>query len=354
MKIPTMQGITAKTIASVRLTTRVLFAGEESGAPVLFLHGNTSSATWWEEVLVTLPPGFHGIAPDLRGFGEADPEALIDATRGVGDFADDAFALQDALGIEKAHLVGNSMGGSVIWRMLIDQPQRILSAFQVDPGSPYGFGGTKGAEGQPCYPDYAGSGGGLANPELIRRLKEGDLSLESQFSPRAVLRTLIVKAPFIPDRENELVRSMCSMHIGPQQNPGDAARSANWPFVAPGVHGAANSLSPKYAGDVTRLYRIDPKPPILWLRGANDLLVSDQAASDPATVGMMGLLPGWPGLEIYPPQPMLAQTRAVLDKYRAAGGSYREIIIPAAGHAPYLDKLEEFNRIFHEHLQAYR
>lgn len=352
MKIPTLPGITAKSITSSRLTTRVLFAGADDGTPVLFLHGNTSSATWWEEVLISLPPGFQGIAPDQRGFGEADPAALIDATRGTGDFADDTFALLDMLGIERVHLVGNSMGGSVIWRMLCDQPQRILSAVQVDPGSPYGFGGTKSADGQPCYPDFAGSGGGLANPELIRRLKEGDLSLESQFSPRAVLRTLIVKAPFIPRREDELVMSMCSMHIGAGQNPGDAVRSTNWPFVAPGVHGAANALSPKYTGDVACLYRIQPKPPILWLRGANDLLVSDQAASDPATVGMMGLLPGWPGLEIYPPQPMLAQTRAVLEKYQTSGGSYREVIIPDAGHAPYLDRLEEFNCHLHAHLQA--
>ena len=49
MKIPTMEGITAKTIATDRLKTRVLFYGSEEGIPVLFLHGNVSSATWWEE-----------------------------------------------------------------------------------------------------------------------------------------------------------------------------------------------------------------------------------------------------------------------------------------------------------------
>jgi len=62
MSIPTMEGINAKTIKSDRITTRVLFSGPEDGIPVLFLHGNVSSATWWEDMLVSLPEGFRGIA----------------------------------------------------------------------------------------------------------------------------------------------------------------------------------------------------------------------------------------------------------------------------------------------------
>jgi pimeloyl-ACP methyl ester carboxylesterase len=42
-----LPGITARTIATGRLSTRVLFSGPEDGTPVLFLHGNLSSATWW-------------------------------------------------------------------------------------------------------------------------------------------------------------------------------------------------------------------------------------------------------------------------------------------------------------------
>ena len=53
-----------------------------------------------------------GIAPDQRGFGAADPAQKIDATRGMGDLADDAIALLDHLGIGKAHVVGNSLGGN--------------------------------------------------------------------------------------------------------------------------------------------------------------------------------------------------------------------------------------------------
>ena len=93
MTLPTLSGITSKTISSDRITTRVLFSGSDGGVPVLFLHGNLSSATWWEEVMVALPDGFQGIAPDQRGFGDSDIEKKIDARRGMGDLADDAAAL---------------------------------------------------------------------------------------------------------------------------------------------------------------------------------------------------------------------------------------------------------------------
>lgn len=348
--IPTLPGVTAQTVTTPRLTTRVLFSGPAEGVPVLFLHGNVSSATWWEEVMVTLPAGYRGLAPDQRGFGGADPAQKIDATRGMGDLADDAVALLDQLGIGQAHLVGNSLGGSVVWRLLVDAPARFLSATLVAPGSPYGFGGTKDVEGTPCYPDFAGSGGGLSNPELLKRLAAGDRSLESMFSPRSALRMLIFKPPFIPEREEEILSAMLSLHLGEQDLPGDAVRSPNWPYVAPGQWGATNALSPKYTIDVNRLLAATPKVNILWVRGSHDLAVSNSAASDPATVGALGLLPGWPGAAVYPPQPMLDQTRAVLERYAAAGGAYREVVIPDTGHVPFMEKLGEFNLSFHRHL----
>jgi hypothetical protein len=40
--------------------------------------------------------------------------------------------------------------------------------------SPYGFGGTRDVAGTPCHADFAGSGGGTANPEFVRLLAAGD------------------------------------------------------------------------------------------------------------------------------------------------------------------------------------
>jgi pimeloyl-ACP methyl ester carboxylesterase len=352
--IATLPGVTAERVVTSRLGTRVLFAGPDSGDPVLFLHGNLSSATWWEEVLVSLPAEFRAIAPDQRGFGDADADAHIDATRGMGDLAGDAIALLDHLGIERAHLVGSSMGGSVVWRLIMEHAPRILTAVQVAPGSPYGFGGTRDAEGTPCHDDFAGSGAGLSNPGLVARIRTGDVGADHPMAPRRALRLAVMKPGFVAAREDALVMAMLAVHLGERDFPGDVEPSPNWPHVAPGRWGVNNALSPRHAGDVAALYRAVPRPDILWIRGSDDVVVSDCAAGDPGTWGPGGLVPGYPGSEVYPPQPMIAQTRAVLDRYAAAGGRYREVVLDGAGHAPYLDSLDAFNAALHRHLAARR
>jgi pimeloyl-ACP methyl ester carboxylesterase len=190
------------------------------------------------------------------------------------------------------------------------------------------------------------------NPEFVERLAAGDRSLESQASPRAGMRALVFKPPTVPEREEELLSAMLTIHLGERDNPGDAVPSPNWPYVGPGVWGSANALSPKYMGDVGRLYAADPKVDVLWVRGSHDLAVSDAAASCPGTLGSMGLIPNWPGMEVYPPQPMLGQIRHVLEKYAAAGGSYKEVVIDDAGHTPFIEKPGEFNAVLHEHIQG--
>lgn len=69
---------------------------------------------------------------------------------------------------------------------------------------------------------------------------------------------------------------------------------------------------------------------------------------DLANLGALGALPGWPGSETHPPQPMVTQTRAVLDRYATAGGSYDEIVIADAGHSPHIEKPAEFSAALEE------
>jgi len=352
MSVETLPGITAATVTTDRITTRVLFAGPDDGIPVLFIHGNFSSATWWEETMVALPPEYRAIAPDQRGFGDSDPELSVDATRGLGEFVEDAVALIDHLGYDRVHLVGNSLGGLVAWWMMADTPDRLLSVTLAGPGSPYGFGGTKDAEGIPTTEDYAGSGGGLINPELMRLLEAGDRGLDSPFSPRNVLRLLVWGPPFVPDREDVLLDAMFKVKTGDFGLPGDRTVSPNWPFVAPGSWGASNAMSPKYIGNlIKRLMNAEPKFNVLWIYGADDVAVSNSAASDPGTWGPRGLLPGFPGEDAYPAQPMMDQIRAVLDDYSIRGGSYEEVSVAGSGHVPFMSHPETFNRVFHAYLE---
>ena len=70
------------------------------------------------------------------------------------------------------------------------------------------------------------------------------------------------------------------------------------------------------------------------------------------TLGGLGAIPGWPGADVFPAQPMVSQTRAVLEQYAAAGGQYAECVMTDVGHSPYLEKPDEFNRMFHEHIRG--
>jgi pimeloyl-ACP methyl ester carboxylesterase len=349
-KVSTLPGIRSEIVASRRIQTRVLFTGVPGGIPVLFLHGNLSSATWWEETLLALPAGYLGIAPDLRGFGSADPEAKVDATRGMADFVDDLASLLDELGVDKAHIVGNSLGGVIVYHAMAEWPDRLITATLVGPGSPFGFGGTKDAAGTPCTPDFAGSGGGLFAPKLIARIQSGDRSTEHRFSPRNALRDLVYRHPFIPPREEEMLSALLEVHTGTLDLPGDVLQSPNWPYFAPGHWGPTNALSPKHLMPVERLFEPKRKPPILWIRGVDDVAISDRAASDPVTFGELGLIPGWPGPAVYPHQPMLAQIRAALDRYKDEGGAYREVAIADCGHVAFIERPREFNAAFHAHI----
>ncbi len=156
--IPTLPGITSQIIRTSRLNMHVLTSGPATGVPVIFIHGNASSATYWEEIMLKLPAGFRGIAPDLRGYGDTE-DKLVDATRGLGDWVDDLAALAQAMKLKRYHLVGHSLGGALVFNVVASHPASVISATVVDPGSPYGFGGSKDLEGTPCYDDFAGSGG---------------------------------------------------------------------------------------------------------------------------------------------------------------------------------------------------
>lgn len=332
----TTSSIRSRRVPTERLTVQIEEIRDE-GEPVVFVHGNVSSAAFWRPVLARLPDRYRPIAPDLRGFGGTDP-LPIDATRGLRDHTDDLAALLTALGIDRAHLVGWSMGGGVVLQYLRDHPAAVRSVTLVNPVSPYGFGGTHGKDGILNSEDGAGSGAGTANPEFVARLAKGDRGEDSPLSPRSVLANCYVNPPWRPEHEEEYVTSMLTTRTGEDHYPGDSTASPSWPGVAPGTRGVLNCLSPlRFRLD--DLHVIDPKPPVLWIRGEKDVIVSDTSMFDLAHLGSIGAVPGWDGT---PAQPMVTQTRHVLDRYAAEGGTVREVAVPGAGHAVHLERPEEF------------
>jgi pimeloyl-ACP methyl ester carboxylesterase len=131
------------------------------------------------------------------------------------------------------------------------------------------------------------------------------------------------------------------MAIGDTHYPGDTAPSPNWPGAAPGEHGVNNAISPKFC-DLSGFADIRDRPDVLWIRGDADQIVSDASLVDLGNLGALGAVPGWPGAEVFPAQPMIGQMRAVLDHYRAAGGWYAEHVLGNCGHSPHLEHPEEF------------
>lgn len=341
---------TSQMITAGGLRTRVLSHGPEDGVPVVFVHGNLSSATWWEETMRRLPDGYRAIAPDLRSYGAADPDVKVDATRGMRDFSDDLAALCAALEITMAHFVGHSLGGAVLWQLLADHPARVASLTQVCPGSPFGFGGCH-PDGRSCFPDGAGSGASAVNPEFARLLAEGARGADSPFHPLSILNTFVWKPPFVPARIDDILSAALSQHTGPADYPGDKTASGNWPGAAPGKFGPINAMAPIYQ-DAPLGFTAHAHAPILWIRGADDPVVSDNSLFDLGTLGQADAVPGWPGAEVYPPQPMIAQTGAALDAYEAAGGKVTRIVFDDCGHSPFLEKPEAFDAALHAHLSS--
>ncbi|HXO14436.1 MAG TPA: alpha/beta hydrolase [Mycobacterium sp.] len=113
-----------KTIDAGGIETSYLEAG--SGETVLMLHGSgpgVSALANWQHNIPTLAQRFHVLAPDIVGFGTTErPEDIVYSLR---TWTDHVWAFMDARGVEKARVIGNSLGGRIALQMATDQPDRI-------------------------------------------------------------------------------------------------------------------------------------------------------------------------------------------------------------------------------------
>ncbi|MDO9591178.1 MAG: alpha/beta fold hydrolase, partial [Microcella sp.] len=266
------------------------------------------------------------------------------------DFADDVRSVLDELGLEQVHLVGWSMGAGVVLQVLLDAPDRVLSVTLESPVSPYGFGGTA-RDGSLLTSDAAGTGGGGANPDFVARLAAGDTTADGPTSPRSVYRTAYVAAPDDLAHEDLWVASMLTTATGEGNYPGDGVASENWPGFAPGGRGVLNTMAPTNL-NLTGIVELLHKPAVLWVRGTADAIVSDASFFDLNMLGQVGAIPGWPGADVAPPQPMVSQTRDVLEQYAAQGGAYREVVFEGCGHSPHIERETDFIEALLNHLDG--
>lgn len=131
-----------RTESFVQVGHRKIFVTEAgAGSPVVLLHGGGAGATGvsnFSRNIEALAAHHRVIVPDMPGYGQSSKG--IDAADPFGDLAMFVRGLLDALGIDKAHLVGNSYGGAAALRCALDRPDKVDKLVLMGPG---GIGTTR-------------------------------------------------------------------------------------------------------------------------------------------------------------------------------------------------------------------
>ena len=109
-------------VSTGRARISTLFAGEPDAQPLVLLHGLGATKSSWLPVVPALAKRYRVLAIDLPGFGASSkPIGPYNAAW----FADHVFHLLDRLGVERALLAGNSMGGRISMEMAMREPDRV-------------------------------------------------------------------------------------------------------------------------------------------------------------------------------------------------------------------------------------
>jgi pimeloyl-ACP methyl ester carboxylesterase len=181
-------------ITSVMLRSRIKLQyveqGNRSGVPIVLLHGYTDSCRSFELLLPHLPKSLHAYALTQRGHGEADrPVTGYDAY----DFAADLAAFMDELGIERAIIVGHSMGSQIAQRFAIDHPGRTLALVLM--GAFSTLGGNRAVEA--LWDSAVSTLKDPVEPDFVREFQESTLAGPI---PAAFLDAIVAESRKVPAR----------------------------------------------------------------------------------------------------------------------------------------------------------
>jgi 4,5:9,10-diseco-3-hydroxy-5,9,17-trioxoandrosta-1(10),2-diene-4-oate hydrolase len=114
---------------------RIHYHERGEGKPVVFLHGGGPGATGFSNFDANMralaPHGYHGIAPDLLGFGYSSQREIQYSYK---VYANTIERLADGLGLDKMVLVGNSLGGGTALQYTLDHPERVEKLVLMAPG----------------------------------------------------------------------------------------------------------------------------------------------------------------------------------------------------------------------------
>ncbi|HUP23324.1 MAG TPA: alpha/beta fold hydrolase [Thermoanaerobaculia bacterium] len=251
---------------------RIYWESTGDGEALVLAHGLGGNHAIWFQQVPELAARFRVITWDSRGFGRS--------TRTTGELgfaasARDLLAVLDHLEVERAHVVGQSMGGWIALRFALDHPERTRSLVLAD------------------------SPGGISSPELLAIFDR--LAAEGR-TPQAMAGVPIDRHPALDDDlgRRDPVRAFLYRAIG---------------SVAPNAPAEMGALMRNTTVADTELRRL--AMPVLFLVGTEDA--------------------------IFPP----GLIRAAAARVPGA----RVVEIPGAGHSPYFEMPEAWNRVVATFLQ---
>ncbi|MDG5495779.1 alpha/beta hydrolase [Niveispirillum sp. BGYR6] len=156
-----------------------------AGAPVLvMIHGNASQLQSWDGWAADLSRDYRVIRYDLAGHGLTGPDPA--GSYGPERDAAQLLALLDALGVQRASLIGNSLGGQIAWTFAAAHPDRVEKLVLVAPGGyplpGIGFGQTVEPPAAAKLRPY------ILNKQTVRLTLSPLYGDPSRFGPEAVDR----------------------------------------------------------------------------------------------------------------------------------------------------------------------
>jgi pimeloyl-ACP methyl ester carboxylesterase len=232
------------------IRTNYLEAGSGTET-VLLIHGSGPGVTSyanWRLVIPALAENFHVVAPDMVGFGYSDrPD---DVEYGLQTWADQVVGLMDTLGIERAHLVGNSFGGAIALRVASQHPDRVGKLvlmgsmgvpFPITEGLERVWGYEASFENMRSVLDVFAYSRELVNDELAKVRYEGSIEpgfqeafssmfpaprqrwVEAMTTPDDEIRKLPHRALIVHGREDQVIPVQTSLRLMELLDNGDLA-----------------------------------------------------------------------------------------------------------------------------------
>jgi len=178
-----VQGLLRRRAALSRKSVRVgdtnwpyLDGGKATGEPVVLVHGFGGDKDNWTLYARHLTPHWRVICPDLPGFGDNDRSVARDYR--VQAQAQRLCEFLDALGVDRCHLAGNSMGGFVALRFALDFPVRLASLTLLD--------------------NAGVAGAGISDLQRAITRRENPLELKTMADVDRLLTFVYHRPPFMP------------------------------------------------------------------------------------------------------------------------------------------------------------